>query len=107
MCAQNKIRSLTAEKMFAHSQRYQVRSRGISNEARIKLTESDIFWADLIFVMEKNHKNRIMSTFREAVDKKEIVCLFIEDVYTFMDPALVEELRSKLSEYIEFGESDD
>jgi predicted protein tyrosine phosphatase len=42
VCAQNKIRSVTAEKMFAGSQRYQVRSRGVGNDARIKLTAGDL-----------------------------------------------------------------
>ena len=70
----------------------------------MKLTESDIRWADLIFVMEKYHKNRIMEKFREAVGGKEIVCLFIEDVYIFMEPELVEELRSKVSSYVEVPE---
>src|ERR1041384_2251687 len=81
VCARNKIRSLTAEKMFAGSLLYDVKSRGVAKDARIKLTAEDLRWADLIFVMEKNHKNRIATDHREEIAGKKIVCLFIEDIY--------------------------
>jgi len=100
VCARNKIRSVTAEKMFAASQRYQVRSRGIANNARVKLTEGDIGWADLIFVMEKNHKTRLAKKFRETMVGKRVVCLFIKDIYDPMEEALIAELRRKLSPHL-------
>lgn len=100
VCAQNKIRSYTAEKMFDGSQRYHIRSRGVAKDARIKLTEGDIGWADIIFVMEKNHKNRITKAFREKIVGKKIVCLFIEDIYDPMEESLVDELRRKLSPHL-------
>lgn len=100
VCAQNKIRRVTAEKMFAGSQHYQVRSRGIAKDARVKLTEGDIGWADLIFVMEKNHKNRIAEKFREKIVGKSIVCLFIEDIYEPMEEDLIAELRRKLGPHL-------
>jgi predicted protein tyrosine phosphatase len=100
VCAQNKIRSYTAEKMFSGSQFYDVKSRGVAKDARIRLTEADIAWADLIFVMEKNHKNRITKEYRSAVIGKKIVCLFIEDIYVPMEAGLVDELRQKLAPYL-------
>lgn len=100
VCAQNKIRSLTAEKMFSGSTRYQVRSRGVANDARVKITEGDIGWADIIFVMEKNHKNRITKSFRQKVVGKRIICLFIEDIYEPMEDALIRELRRTLAPYL-------
>lgn len=104
VCAQNKIRSVTAEKIFSGSPHHQVRSRGVANDARVKLTAGDIGWADMIFVMEKDHKNRIMNHFREAVAGKKIVCLFIEDIYVPMEDALIEELRCKLVPYLQLPE---
>src|ERR1041384_4990220 len=89
VCAQNKIRSVTAEKMFAGSPLYDVKSRGVAKDARIKLTESDLGWADVIFVMEKNHKNRIAKDFGAAIVGKKIVCLFIEDIYQPMEQELI------------------
>jgi predicted protein tyrosine phosphatase len=100
VCAQNKIRSLTAEKMFAGSQLYDVKSRGVAKDARIKLTESDIRWADVIFVMEKNHKNRMAKDFRPAIDGKKIVCLFIDDIYCAMEEELIAVLRQKLAPHL-------
>lgn len=100
VCAQNKIRSVTAEKMFSDSQLYDVRSRGVAADARIRLTANDIGWADVIFVMEKNHRNRIVKNFRDAIGGKRIVCLFIEDIYEPMEDSLVTELRRKLSPFL-------
>ncbi len=100
VCAQNKIRSLTAERLFANSQKYQVRSRGVAREARIRLNERDLGWADVVFVMEKEHKNRIVKKFGEAIAGKKIICLFIEDIYVYMQPALIDKLRSKLAPYV-------
>ncbi len=100
VCAQNKIRSLAAERMFAGSQFYDVKSRGVARDARIQLKESDIAWADIIFVMEKKHKNRIAKDFRSAIADKEVVCLFIEDVYQPMGEELIAVLRQKLAPHL-------
>ncbi len=105
MCAQNKIRSYTAEQMFAGSPVYDVRSRGISRNARIHLTEADLRWADQVFVMEKNHKDRITQDFRSVVPGKKIVVLFIEDLYKPMDPELIALLRHKLAPYLSLPET--
>ena len=86
--------------MFAGSPFYDVKSRGVAKDARIKLTESDIRWADLVFVMEKNHKNRITKDHRSALEGKRIVCLFIEDIYDPMEESLIAELRRKLAPYL-------
>lgn len=96
VCARNKIRSFTAEKLLASSSVYSVRSRGVAKDARIKITREDIGWADDIFVMEKNHKERILKDFQDDLSGKKIVCLFIEDIYEPMEEALIDELRGKL-----------
>ena len=101
VCAQNRIRSYTAEKMFANSNHYHVRSRGIASDARIPLSEADLNWADIIFVMEKNHRNRILKRFSEKARNKSIVCLYIEDIYVPMEESLIAELRFKLSPYLD------
>lgn len=101
VCSLNKFRSYTAEKIYQKFNRYQVRSRGTENGARIKLTEGDIGWADIIFTMEKRHTDRIRKKFSEKLGSKPIVTLFIEDIYEPMDPALIEELKRKLSRYLQ------
>jgi predicted protein tyrosine phosphatase len=100
VCSQNRFRSLTAEKLLDGVPGYQVRSVGTQPDARIVITEGHIGWADIIFVMEKSHLNRIRRKFPEAVKGKRIVILHIPDEYEFMHPALIDELRAKVSAYI-------
>lgn len=100
VCSQNRLRSLTAEKMFEGFPPYQVRSVGTQPDARIVITEGHIGWADIIFVMEKSHLNRIRRKFPEALKGKRVVCLHIPDEYSFMDPDLLDELRAKLAPYV-------
>ena len=59
-----------------------------------------IIWADLIFVMEKRHLQRISERFPAEVDGKEIITLGIPDDYQYMDKDLIEELISKVSDYL-------
>lgn len=99
-CARNKIRSYTAEKMLAGSQLYDVKSRGVARDARIKLTASDLRWADLIFAMEKDHRDRIAKEFRDELAGKKIVVLFIEDIYEPMEESLVAILRQQLAPHL-------
>ena len=65
----------------------------VSREARIRLTAQDLQWADLIFAMEKNHRDRIVKDFRDALAGKSIICLFIEDRYEPMEESLIAILR--------------
>lgn len=56
VCSRNKWRSHTAEAIFKDSQIHEVRSGGTATDARIRVNDNLINWADLIFVMEKRHK---------------------------------------------------
>ena len=100
VCSRNRFRSLTAEKLFQSASDYDVRSAGTQPNARIVIAEGHIRWADIIFTMEKSHRNKIEERFPEAILGKRVVTLFIRDDYVFMQPELVDELRSKLSPYI-------
>ena len=100
VCSQNKLRSLTAEKLFEGFPAYQVRSAGTQPEARLVLTEGHIGWADVIFVMEKSHLNRIRRKFPQALQSKRVITLGIPDDYEFMQPELLDELRGKLGPYV-------
>jgi predicted protein tyrosine phosphatase len=104
VCSQNKWRSLTAEKIYAGFPGYAVKSAGTEENARIKVTEGHVGWADLIFAMEKQHVDRLRDKFPEALAGKRIVCLHIAANLEYMNPQLVELLKSKLSEYIEVPE---
>jgi predicted protein tyrosine phosphatase len=100
VCSRNRRRSLTAEKLFEGFPAYQARSVGTQPEARIVITEGHIGWADLIFVMEKSHLQRIRRKFPEALEGKRVITLFIPDDYDFMQPELLDELRGRLGPYV-------
>jgi len=88
--------------MFEGVPGYQVRSAGTQPDARIVITEGHIGWADLVFVMEKSHLDRIRRKFPEALQGKRVIALHIPDDYDFMQPELLDELRCKLGPYVTF-----
>ena len=104
ICSRNQLRSLTAERLYQGFPGYAVKSAGTSPAARIRVNEGHIGWADIIFVMEKKHGRMLREKFGESLDGKEIVCLHIPDDYRCMEPALIAELKAKLSEYVRVPE---
>lgn len=100
VCSRNQWRSPTAEEIFKNSQEYQAKSAGTEPSARIKITEKLINWADIIFVMEKKHKDRINQRFASVVDEKELIVLDIPDEYQFMDEELVDLIKLSVSNYL-------
>jgi predicted protein tyrosine phosphatase len=101
VCSQNRWRSLTAEKMYDGFARYQVRSAGTDQGARIRVTAGHVGWADYIFVMEQKHLQILRSKYADSLGHKKVVCLHIDDQFQFMDRELVDLLKARLSEYIE------
>jgi len=106
VCSRNRLRSLTAEKLFEGSPLYQVRSVGTQADARIVVTEGHLGWADIILCMEKSHLNRLKRKFPEALQGKRVICLHIPDDYEFMHPDLIDELRAKLFDHVTLPEED-
>ena len=100
ICSRNEIRSLTAEKLFSKSVLFQARSAGTQPQARVKVTAGLLGWADVIFVMERAHQRRLEERFPEAVADTPLICLHVPDDYQFMEPALVDELESKLAAHL-------
>ena len=104
VCSQNRWRSLTAEKLYTGMAGYAVRSAGTEPGARIRVNAGHLGWADLIFVMEKRHGDRLRDKFPESLAGKQVVCLHIPDDYEFMAAELVDELKTKLSPYLDWPE---
>ena len=100
VCSANQWRSPTAEALFRNHPGYEARSAGTENGARIKITAGYLGWADMIFCMEKKHADRLRERFPEELAAKPLITLRIPDDYRFMDPALVELLRSELAAYV-------
>lgn len=100
VCSRNQWRSPTAEKVFKQKG-YNTRSAGTSPNARHTVSIKDIQWADVIFVMEKKHKNRIVAMFNRAVEHTPIHVLDIPDEYRYMDAELIDFLEDTVSVYLD------
>lgn len=105
ICSQNRVRSLTAEHMLQGVPGYAAKSAGTEPNSRMRVNEGHIGWADLIFVMEKKHRRILEENLSQALNGKQIICLHIPDEYCYMDPALMDELKAGLAEYIQWPES--
>jgi predicted protein tyrosine phosphatase len=96
ICRENRMRSFTAEKMYDGFPGYEVKSAGTATSARTPFTQEHIDWADMIFVVEQEHGQILREMFGEALDGKSVICLQISDVYRYMEPALIDELKAAL-----------
>ena len=93
VCSKNKWRSPTAETLYRQDPRVNVRSAGTSSSARKKISDRDLFWADLILVMENKHKRAIVERYRH-LDLPEIIVLDIPDDYQYMSDELIEMIET-------------
>lgn len=93
VCAQNQWRSPTAARIYANDPRIEVRSAGLSAQSPHRISLKDLRCADLVLVMESEHKVRLREIFRDT-SLPPIECLEIPDDYGFMDNTLVELIRA-------------
>jgi len=96
VCSQNRLRSPTAEQVFANHPGMECSSAGTNHDAENPLSAELIEWADLIFVMEKAHRDKVRSRFKKQLGDRRVISLDIPDNYDFMDPELVELLKLKV-----------
>lgn len=111
VCGRNNRRSPTAEQIFLHDRRMNVRSGGIADTSRKRVTEADMLWADLILCMERKHVKRLQVQFSSLDYRAPIENLDISDEYTFMNKELIALLHTAvdaaLEDYFEAQEADD
>ncbi|WP_230770030.1 low molecular weight protein tyrosine phosphatase family protein [Sphingomonas sp. Leaf4] len=100
VCSQNRLRSPTAEQIFADVEGIEVSSAGTNHDAENPLTDELVDWADTIFVMERAHRNKVQRHFRRSLNGKRIVCLEIPDDYDFMQPELVALLKARMARHL-------
>jgi len=96
ICNQNKNRSKTAEKIF--NNRFQTKSAGLYNSKPV--TKKQLSWADTIVVMEDEQRTEISKRFPDIYIKKRILSLEIPDTYSYNQPELINNLKSKLNKLI-------
>jgi predicted protein tyrosine phosphatase len=100
VCSQNRLRSPTAEQVFSSYPGIECASAGTNNDADIPLSRELVDWAEIIFVMEKTHRNKLTRKFRAHLSNKRVICLDIPDNYDFMDPELVRLLNAKVPRFL-------
>jgi predicted protein tyrosine phosphatase len=96
VCSRNRLRSPTAETVFASYPGIETASAGVDNDAENPLTGELVAWADIIFVMEKGHGTKLRAKFRKYLRLARVICLDIPDNFKFMDPELVRILETKV-----------
>jgi len=72
----------------------------VSHDADTLVSPELIAWADLIFVMENDHKVKLSTRFKAHLAGKRVISLNIPDKYRYMDPALVKLLHTKVRPHL-------
>lgn len=101
VCSKNRWRSRTAEKIFKNNGIHEIKSAGTESSARIKLTNQDLYWADLILVMEDKHLEKLYSNFDIQKGNEKVHVLGIPDIYKYMDTELIQILKISTIQYFE------
>jgi predicted protein tyrosine phosphatase len=105
VCSQNRLRSPTAEQVFSAYEGIECMSAGTNRDANNPLTAELVEWADIIFVMEKTHRNKLAARFGPLLMNKRVVCLDIPDEYEFMNPELVRILETRVPRFVSCARS--
>ncbi|HEM7879729.1 phosphotyrosine protein phosphatase [Burkholderia contaminans] len=95
LCSRNRLRSPTAEAVFAAWPGVETDSAGLAPDADTRVSAEQLDWADVVFVMERAHQARLAAQFGAHLRHKKIVCLDIPDRYAYMQPELVTLLERK------------
>jgi predicted protein tyrosine phosphatase len=97
ICNQGRNRSKTAAEML--SDRVTTASAGLYSDRPV--TETQLSQADLIIVMEENHRTELARRFPAMYLRKRILVLGIPDIYCYGQPQLVRLLQARMSELLE------
>ena len=100
VCGKNRLRSPTAEHVFADWEGIETSSAGINRDADSPVTPELLDWADTVLVMEPSHRTKLTAQFGTSLRGKRVASLGIPDDYEFMQPALVELLLTKVPKHL-------
>ncbi len=96
LCGRNKLRSPTAERIFADRPGLEVASAGLNLAAYMPVSADLIGWANIIFVMEPGQRAKVAKKFRASLKGKRLICLNIADKYEYMAAKLVQMLEHRV-----------
>jgi len=100
VCSRNRLRSPTAEQVFASWPGVETASSGVGNDADVPVTPELLGWADLIAVMEPIHRSKLSARFGPHLKDKRVVCLDVPDDFDYIDEALVALLKLRLAPHL-------
>jgi predicted protein tyrosine phosphatase len=100
LCSRNRLRSPTAEHIFASRPGVETASAGLAPDAEEACSAELVEWADVIFVMEKAHRTRLQKRFKAQLKRARVICLDIPDDDGFMQPELVALLTRKVAPHL-------
>ena len=72
ICSRNRLRSPTAEALFAELVGVETDSAGLAPDADCPLSPDQLEWADLICVMEKRHRSQLAQRFKPYLSGKKV-----------------------------------
>ena len=75
-------------------------SAGTNRDAEVPLSDELVEWADVIFAMERTHRNKLTKKHRAALKDTRVIVLDIPDEYDFMDEALVRLLKARMWKWL-------
>jgi predicted protein tyrosine phosphatase len=96
VCGRNRLRSPTAEELFSGVCGVETSSAGVSPDAESPLTADLIEWADVVLVMEPQHRAKMARSFGRQLRGKRVACLGIPDKYDYMAPELIDLLWERV-----------
>lgn len=99
ICSRNRLRSPTAEQVFSGPDT-ETDSAGLAPDAECVVSAEQLEWADVIFVMEKQHRVKLKQRFAPSLHGKKVVCLDVPDRYQFMQPELIALLQHKIDQHL-------
>ena len=100
ICSRNRLRSPTAEQVFSCWPGIEADSAGLAADAITIVSDEQITWAEIIFVMERAHKVKLSKKFGSLLKGKRVMCLDIPDKYAFMQPELIAVLEQKVGRFL-------
>lgn len=100
ICGKARLRSPTAEQVFADWPGIETASAGTGNDADYPVSAELIAWADTVLVMESTHRAKIAARFQPQLRGKRVAVLGIPDRYAYMAPELVQLLLQKVPRFL-------
>jgi len=100
VCSENRLRSPTGEEVFSQYEGINAIGAGTNADAETVVSGDLVEWADVIFVMEKTHRNKVSKKFKDLLHGKKLVCLDIPDNYDRMDPELIRLLQNRVAKHV-------